>query len=384
MFYGLLDLPLIGYVVFTLVMIHLTNIAITLFLHRAMAHRALTLHPIVSHWARLQLWMTTGIVTKEWTAIHRKHHARCETEEDPHSPQILGLGTILMYGSELYRREGRNPETLARYGAGTPDDWMERNVYTKHSRLGILTMFIINLVLLGVPGIMVWCLQMLWSPVAAAGVVNGIGHFWGYRNFECPDAARNISPIGILLCGEELHNNHHTFGTSAKFSVMPWEFDIGWMYITLLSYVGLAKANRIPPQMVYQAEKAAIDMETVKALFTNRFQLMAHYAKEVIVPVFKQSASRLDLSSRVKKLMIAESCLVDAQGKQQLQQALDSCQDMKTVYEYKQRLQNIWAHTTATQKELLDAVQTWCKEAEATGIAALQNFAARIRCVATA
>lgn len=384
MFYGLLDLPVIGYVVFTLVMIHLTNIAITLFLHRAMAHRALTLHPIVSHWARLQLWMTTGIVTKEWTAIHRKHHARCETEEDPHSPQILGLGTILMYGSELYRREGRNPETLARYGAGTPDDWMERNVYTKHSRLGILTMFIINLVLLGVPGIMVWCLQMLWSPVAAAGVVNGIGHFWGYRNFECPDAARNISPIGILLCGEELHNNHHTFGTSAKFSVMPWEFDIGWMYISLLSYVGLAKANRIPPQMVYQAEKAAIDMETVKALFTNRFQLMAHYAKEVIVPVFKQSASRLDLSSRVKKLMIAEACLVDAQGKQQLQKALDSCQDMKTVYEYKQRLQDIWAHTTATQKELLEAVQTWCKEAEATGIAALQNFASRIRSVATA
>lgn len=384
MFYGVLDLPFVGYLVYGLVMIHFTNVAITLFLHRTMAHRALTLHPIVSHWARLQLWLTTGIVTKEWTAIHRKHHARCETEEDPHSPQILGLGTILMYGSELYRREGRNPETIARYGAGTPDDWMERNVYTKHSRLGITLMFLLNVLLFGIPGIMVWCLQMLWSPVAAAGVVNGIGHYWGYRNFECPDAARNISPLGIILCGEELHNNHHTFGTSAKFSVMPWEFDLGWFYIKTLSFFGLAKANRIPPQMVYQSDKAAIDMETVKALFTNRFQLMANYAKEVIVPVFKQSAARLDLSGRIKKLMITEACLVDAQGKQQLAKAFEKCQEIKIVYEYKQRLQDIWAHTTATQKELLDAVQNWCKEAEATGIAALQRFASRIRCVETA
>lgn len=379
MFYGLLDLPWWGYVVYAVVFLHLTNISITLFLHRAMAHRALTLHPAVMHVCRLILWLSTGIETRQWTAIHRKHHARCETDEDPHSPQILGLGTVLMYGSELYRREGRNPETIARYGQGTPDDWLERNVYSKHSRWGIFSMFLINLVLLGIPGIMVWCVQMLWSPVAAAGVVNGIGHFWGYRNFECPDAARNISPIGIILCGEELHNNHHTFGTSAKFSVKPWEFDIGWMYITILSTFGLAKANRIPPRLEYEASKSAIDMDTVKALFANRFQLMSNYAKEVIVPVFQQSAAKARLPARIKQLLIREECLVDEQGKKSLQSALDACGEIKIVYEYKQRLESIWKHTTATQKELLEAVQLWCKEAEATGIAALQTFAKRIR-----
>jgi stearoyl-CoA desaturase (Delta-9 desaturase) len=379
MFYGLLDLPWWGYIIYAVVFLHLTNISITLFLHRAMAHRALTLHPVVMHFCRLILWMSTGIETRQWTAIHRKHHARCETEEDPHSPQILGLGTVLMYGSELYRREGRNPETMERYGQGTPNDWIERNLYSKHSRWGIMTMFLINLVLLGIPGIMVWCVQMLWSPVAAAGVVNGIGHFWGYRNFECPDAARNILPIGIILCGEELHNNHHTFGTSAKFSVKPWEFDMGWLYIRVLSAFGLAKANRIPPRLVYEASKHTIDMDTVKALFTNRFQLMSNYAKEVIVPVFKQSAARANLSARIRQLMISEECLVDENGKKSLQTAFESCKEIKVVYEYKQRLQKIWTHTTATQKELLDAVQLWCKEAEATGIAALQNFAQRIR-----
>jgi stearoyl-CoA desaturase (delta-9 desaturase) len=379
MFYGLLDLPWWGYALYLAFFLHFTNVSITLFLHRAMAHRALTLHPIVMHFCRLLLWMSTGIETRQWTAIHRKHHARCETEEDPHSPQILGLGTVLMYGSELYRREGRNQETLERYGAGTPDDWIERNVYSKHSRLGIFSMFLINLVLLGVPGIIVWCIQMLWSPVAAAGVVNGIGHYWGYRNFECPDAARNILPIGIILCGEELHNNHHTFGTSAKFSVKPWEFDMGWLYIRTLSIFGLAKPNRIPPRLAYEASKNTIDMDTVKALFTNRFQLMSNYAKEVIVPVFKQSAARSQLPGRIKQLMIREECLVDENGKQSLAKAFDACKEIKVVYEYKQRLQHIWTHTTATQKELLEAVQLWCKEAEASGIAALQDFAQKLR-----
>lgn len=380
-FYGLLDLPWWGYVLYLVGFLHLTNMAITLFLHRAMAHRALTLHPALMHVFRLVLWLSTGIVTKQWTAIHRKHHARCETEEDPHSPQILGLGTVLMYGSELYRKEGRNEETMERYGAGTPDDWIERNIYSKHSRWGIFTMFMINLVLLGVPGIAVWCVQMLWSPVAAAGVINGIGHFWGYRNFECPDAATNIVPIGIILCGEELHNNHHTFGTSAKFSVKPWEFDMGWFYIRLFSVFGLAKPKRLPPQLTFEAEKNAVDLETVKACFSNRFQLMANYAREVIVPVFKQSNI---FCRRTKKLLISEECLVDEKGEKILQKAFDACNEIKIVYEYKQKLQSIWASTTATQKDLVEAVQQWCKEAEATGIAALQNFAQRMRGLAMA
>ncbi len=384
LFYGLLNLPWWGYIVYTAVFLHFTNIAITLFLHRAMAHRALTLHPIVSHACRLVLWLSTGMVTKEWTAIHRKHHARCEVEDDPHSPQILGLGTVLMYGSELYRREARNAETLERYGQGTPDDWMERNIYTGHSRAGIVTMLIINIVLLGIPGIAVWCIQMLWSPVAAAGVVNGIGHFWGYRNFECPDAARNVSPIGIILCGEELHNNHHTFGTSAKFSVKPWEFDIGWMYIKLFSYVGLAKPKRIPPQLTYHAEKNAIDLETVKALFSNRFQVMSTYAKEVIAPVFNQakasgSKGAEALCNRTKLFLIREKSLLNKEDEQVIEKAIAANSEIKVVYEFKQRLQAIWNQTTATQKDLLEALQQWCVDAEATGIKALKGFVSKLR-----
>jgi stearoyl-CoA desaturase (delta-9 desaturase) len=384
MFYGLLDLPWWGYFLYAGIFLHLTNVAITLFLHRGMAHRALDLHPIIAHLCRFQLWMTTGIVTKEWASIHRKHHAKCETAEDPHSPQIVGLDTVLLYGAELYRKEARNPETIERYGQGMPDDWMERNVYTKHSALGIKLMFLINLILLGVPGIAVWCVQMLWSPVAAAGIVNGIGHYWGYRNFECPDAARNISPIGIILCGEELHNNHHTFGTSAKFSVKPWEFDMGWMYIRLFEMIGLAKPKRVPPEMVYHAEKAAIDVDTVKTLFANRFALMSHYAQEVIVPVFSQvrasGQGKVEaLCARTKALLIREECLIDAEGSKLLQRALDAYQEIRVVYEFKKRLHSLWDQTTASQKELLEAVQAWAQEAEATGIASLRQFAKRLR-----
>ncbi len=386
LFFGLLNLPWWGYIVYTVVALHLVNISITLFLHREQAHRALTLHPIVSHVCRLALWLSTGMVTKQWTAIHRKHHARCEGEDDPHSPQVLGLGTVLLYGSELYRKEARNVETIERYGQGTPDDWMERNVYTGRSRTGIVTMLIINLVLLGIPGIAVWCIQMLWSPIAAAGVVNGIGHFWGYRNFECPDAARNVSPIGIILCGEELHNNHHTFGTSAKFSVKPWEFDIGWMYIKLLSYVGLAKPKRIPPQLTYHAEKNAVDLDTVKALFSNRFQVMSNYAKEVISPVFNQAkaSGAESLCARTKRFLIREACLLKKEDEKYVQNAVAEHAEIKVVYEYKQRLQAIWDQTTATQKELLEALQQWCHDAEATGINALKGFVNKIRGSATA
>lgn len=375
MFYGILDLPWWGYFIVVALSLHVTNLAITLFLHRAMAHRALDLHPSIMHLCRFVLWMTTGIVTKQWTAIHRKHHAKCETEDDPHSPQVLGLSTVLFFGAELYRKEARNPETMERYGQGTPDDWLERNLYTKHSALGIKLMFLVNLLLLGVPGIAIWCVQMLWSPVAAAGVVNGIGHFWGYRNFECPDAARNISPIGIILCGEELHNNHHTFGTSAKFSVKPWEFDLGWMYITLFSKVGLARPKRIPPALIYHAEKNAIDLDTVTALFSNRFAVMAHYARDVIAPVVAQVRT----CSRTKALLIREECLIDAEGKKFLERALEADHEVRIVYDFKRRLHSLWDKTTATQKELLESVQAWIHEAEATGIAALSQFAQRLR-----
>lgn len=381
MIYGLFELPWWGYLLVTFFLTHITAVSITLYLHRSMAHRALDLHPIVSHFFRFWLWLTTGMVTKAWTAIHRKHHARCETDEDPHSPQRLGIKKVLWEGAELYRKESLNEETLQRYGHGTPDDWMERNVYSKHSSKGVWLMLIINLVLFGIPGLTVWALQMIWTPFFAAGIINGIGHYWGYRNFECEDASTNISPVGFLIAGEELHNNHHTFGSSAKFSVKPWEFDIGWGYIKVLKMFNLVKVKRLPPELHYQPEKKHIDIDTVKAIVTNRFEIMSRYSKEVVVPVFQELHAKQPnaLTGKIRKLLVREKSLVINEDKQILDNALSSHQSLEVVYRFRQQLQNIWMRTTASQKELLDALQEWCHQAEATGIKVLQDFAQQVR-----
>lgn len=374
MFYGLVDLPWWGYLVVALVLTHITTMAVTLYLHRCQAHRGLELHPIVSHFFRFWLWLTTGMKTKEWTAVHRKHHARCETEDDPHSPVIQGLNNILWFGAEFYSIETNNPETIERYGQGTPDDWIERHIYTPRSRVGISLMLVINIVLFGVPGVAIWACQMAWIPFTAAGIVNGIGHAIGYRNFECPDAARNILPWGVLLCGEELHNNHHTFGTSAKFSIKWWEFDIGWMYITALSAVGLAKAKRLAPKL-QMVEKPVVDIDTVKAIITNRFQVLAKYASDVIKPVLREQKQVADIDAAASKSLLRDKNLIDASGYQSLQNLLAKNPSLQVVYQFREQLQAIWAKTTATQKELLDALQDWCIRAESAGIESLANFA---------
>jgi len=384
MFFGLLDLPWWGYIVAYFVLTHLTALSITIFLHRNQAHRALDLHPAVAHVFRFWLWLTTGMETKAWTAIHRKHHSRCETEDDPHSPQVLGIKKVFWEGAELYRKEAKNQETLERYGQGTPNDWIERNVYVRHTTKGIYLMLVIDILLMGIPGVTIWALQMMWTPLFAAGVINGIGHYWGYRNYECPDAATNIVPWGIFIAGEELHNNHHTFGTSAKFSVKPWEFDIGWAYIRVLSALGLATVKRLPPELHIEPEKSTIDMDTVKAVITNRFNVMAHYAKEVVHPVFhelreKSAHGKEQLTNRIKKLLTRHESLVCPNSQQQLQTVLNNNGPLQVVYDFHQRLQAIWSKTTATQKELLDALQEWCHHAEATGINVLQKFAEKIR-----
>jgi fatty-acid desaturase len=246
---GLIDTTWWQVLAFTLVVTHITIAAVTIFLHRSQAHRALDLHPIPSHFFRFWLWLTTGMVTKEWVAIHRKHHAKCETDDDPHSPQTRGIKTVLLTGSELYRAEAKVQETLTKYGHGTPDDWIERNLYTRFSWQGVGLMLIVNLMLFGAIGATVWAVQMLWIPITAAGIINGIGHWWGYRNFEAVDASTNVSPWGIIIGGEELHNNHHTYPTSAKLSVKPYEFDIGWAYIRGLETLGLAKVRKTPPKL---------------------------------------------------------------------------------------------------------------------------------------
>lgn len=384
---GLIALPWWGYIVAALALTHITIAAVTIFLHRYQAHRALELHPLVSHFFRFWLWLTTGMVTKEWTAIHRKHHAKVETPDDPHSPQQVGVNTVMWQGTELYRKESRNLETMEKYGHGTPDDWLERNLYTRHSKKGITLMFAINLVLFGPLGITIWAVQMAWIPIFAAGIINGIGHYWGYRNFEVADASTNIVPWGILIGGEELHNNHHTFGSSAKLSSKWWEFDIGWLYIRILEILGFARVKKIPPELSYDAAKQNMDVETVKAVIAGRFHVMAQFAREVMHRVHREELEKADradrdswaLLKRARRLMVRETALLDENSRHRLNKALAQHVRLMTVYTMKQKLQDVWQRSAATQEHLLQALQEWCHEAEATGIQSLRDFSQKLR-----
>ena len=384
MLYGILNLPWWGYIVATLILTQITIVSVTVFLHRCQAHRAVDLHPIASHFFRFWLWMTTGMETKHWTAIHRKHHARVETDEDPHSPQVKGIWKVVLEGAELYRKESRVKETMDRFGEGTPDDWMERNVYTAHSALGIMIMLGIDLVLFGALGLTVWAVQMAWIPFWAAGFINGVGHYVGYRNFESPDASRNIVPWALIVGGEELHNNHHTYATSAKFSVKWYEFDLGWGVIRTLQLMGLAKPKRVAPKPVLVPGKTSIDIDTLKAVLTNRFQVMARYSKDVILPVLREERRRAGeagsaLLSRMRGSLIRETSQLGVNDQQKLVEVLEDYRSLNVVYQFRLKLQNIWARGTATQKELVESLQDWCKQAEATGIEALREFVTHLK-----
>lgn len=381
---GLLDLSFWGLVAATLVLTHLTIISVTLFLHRAQAHRALDLHPAVSHFFRFWLWLTTAMVTKEWAAVHRKHHAKCETPADPHSPQIVGIRKVLTQGAELYRAEADNPETLERYGHGTPDDWLERNVYTPHPVAGVGLMLIIDVMLFGVAGITIWAIQMMWIPFWAAGIINGVGHYWGYRNFEPKDASTNIVPWGIIIGGEELHNNHHAFPSSAKFSMKWWEFDLGWCYIRLLQSLGLARVKKVAPTPQRERGKQVVDLDTLKAVVINRLHVTADFARQVVMPVLREElrkadASRRQFLKRARAALVRDDARLDAQQRDRLQRALSSSQRLQTVYEYRLKLQAIWNKTTASHEKLVAALQDWCAQAEASGIKTLQDFAHSLR-----
>lgn len=385
MFDGSLDFSLWQYVTATLVLTHVTIAAVTIFLHRHQAHRALDLHPVVSHFFRFWLWLTTGMTTKAWVAIHRKHHARCETEEDPHSPQVLGIRKVLLEGAELYRDEAKNTETLERYGRGTPDDWLERRIYARHDRLGIGLMLIIDLLLFGLPGISIWGVQMLWIPFFAAGVINGVGHWAGYRNYEVPDASTNIVPWGILIGGEELHNNHHTFASSAKLSSKWWEFDIGWLYIRLMQGLGLATVRKVASDPILDPAKAAVDMDTLRAIIGNRFQVMARYGRKVLTRVHRDELRRADdvasrrLLRKAHRLLMRDESLIDDRSRQQLDSVLSGSDKLETVYRFKQRLQELWRRSAASNEHLLHSLQDWCRQAEASGIRALQDFVQELR-----
>lgn len=381
---GLLDLSAWQLVGVTLLMTHVTILSVTIYLHRYSAHRSLELHPAVKHFFRLWLWLSTGMNTREWTAIHRKHHAKCDTPEDPHSPVVLGLGTVMRRGAELYREEAGNEQTLRMYGKNCPDDWIERNLYTRFPMGGIVLMALIDLALFGVLGITVWAVQMMWIPVWAAGVVNGLGHAVGYRNFECRDAATNLVPWGVLIGGEELHNNHHTYPNSAKLSVRRFEFDIGWFWIRVLSALRLAKVQRVAPVPHRVQGKSLLDMDTALALVNNRFQLMAQYRRQVIAPAVRLELSHVDASvrhrfRRAKRLLARETSLLSDQHQARIEHMLEHSQALKVIYEKRLALAQIWAKASANGHDLLGATGQWIHEAEASGIQALRDFAQQLK-----
>ena len=374
---------------FTLITTHITICGVTIFLHRAQAHRALDLHPLISHFFRFWLWLTTGMVTKEFVAVHRKHHAKCETEEDPHSPQTRGLKALLLTGVELYRVEAVNPETADKYGKGTPDDWIERKLYTRFSWLGVSLLLILEVVLFGAIGATVWAVQMAWIPWWATGVINGIGHYWGYRNFEAPDASTIVSPWGILIGGEELHNNHHTYPTSAKFSVKAYEFDIGWLYINVMQKLGLATVRKTPPRLALGEIKAVADGKTLEALITNRYEVMARYATELRRAV----AGELDRikaqagadSASVRRLRLAKAWLhrdadrIPPTVKPSLAATLGESPQLAKLVAMREELRALWTRTNVSAEQLVVDLQAWCRKAEDSGIAALQDFSLNLR-----
>jgi len=384
MFSGIFSLPWWGYVVVTLVFTHITIAAVTIYLHRHSAHRALDLHPVISHFFRLWLWLTTGMETKQWTAVHRKHHARCETEEDPHSPVVLGIEKVMWQGADMYKIESKNAETLEKFGQGTPDDWMERNIYSTHSVAGIATMMIINLALFGFIGMTIWAVQMMWIPFFAAGIINGVGHFWGYRNFQAEDAICNIVPWGILIGGEELHNNHHAYPSSAQLSNKWWEFDIGWMYIRTMEILGLAHVKKVAPKVMLAANKTQCDQDTLHAVIQSRYDVLTKYARSVKqtcadeIAHLKTRAVRVD-RSMVKRWLQNDEQKLTALERERMKEVLSNSKTLHTVYSMRQELTSLWQRSTATKDELVHQLEDWCHRAEASGIVALQDFSKRLR-----
>jgi stearoyl-CoA desaturase (delta-9 desaturase) len=386
---GLVNLPWWGYVVVALVLTHITIAGVTIFLHRHQAHRALDLHPVVSHFFRFWLWLTTGMVTKEWAAVHRKHHAKCETPEDPHSPQIVGLKKVLLEGSELYRIGSADQETLDKYGHGTPDDWIERNLYSRHSVLGVALMMVIDIALFGFIGITVWAVQMLWIPVFAAGVINGLGHHTGYRNFQPEDASTNIVPWGIIIGGEELHNNHHAYASSARLSSKWFEFDIGWLYIRIMEMLGLAQVKKLAPKIRFDMDKARCDLQTLQAVITHRYDVVQRYAR-TLKATLSEECARLRTSGHavdgrtLKRWLQRDAKDLRAEDRAQLEEVMKRSPVLEKVYAMRQELSGVWARSTASKEQLLHQLEDWCHRAEKSDIVQLAKFSQTLRRYASA
>ena len=385
-FDGLLNLPWWGDIIAGLILVQITIAGVTVYLHRCQAHRALDVHPIVSHFFRFWMWLTTGMITKEWAAIHRKHHAKCETEEDPHSPRIHGINKILWGGVILYVKESHKPETMAKYGHGTPDDWLERNVYTPMNKWGILLLAAIDVALFGVlPGLLIYGVQLAWIPFWAAGVINGVGHYFGYRNFHTEDDSTNMVPIAAWIGGEELHNNHHAYPTSAKFSQRWYEFDLGWMYIRIMQSLGLATVRKVAPKVKLDPSKFEIDAQTLQAVIMHRFDVMKHYAKSV------KRASALELATlrekghdstalkNIRKWLHLDAAVVPAKHRATIDQVVEASHSLKTTLTMRQELTRIWERSTLSTEQLVSQLKEWCERAEKSDVAPLVDFSRRLR-----
>ena len=387
---GLFDLPWWGLGIVTLALTHVSIAAVTIFLHRHQAHHALDLHPLASHFFRLWLCLTTGMVTKEWAAIHRKHHAKCETPDDPHSPQIYGIRRVLWGGVFLYVKEAHNRQTLERYGHGTPDDWLERNIYSSRAKIGLVLMGLINVALFGiVPGLLILAVQIAWIPFWAAGVINGIGHYWGYRNWSTADASTNILPWGILIGGEELHNNHHAYASSARLSNRWYELDIGWVYIRILEMLRLAEVKKLAPRPRFTQAKPVADFDTLQAVIACRYDVLAKYAKslkkthaEELRALRRFAPQDVQSLKWLKRWLNRDERQMRGDERAKLAEALAKSERLSTVYAMRRELAALWERSNASREQLLKQLQEWCHRAEASGIRQLEEFSLRLRCYA--
>ena len=376
---GIVEFTWIGYVIYTLIVTHITIVAITLYLHRGVCHSAIEIKPALGHFFRFWLWLTTSMRTADWVAIHRKHHAKVETIDDPHSPAYHGIKTVLLCGADLYHDEKNNPETIAKYSQNCPNDWVEEHVYTGRNNLGILFLFIGNILLFGVVGIIIWSIQMAWTPIFAAGGINGAGHYWGYRNYDTSDDSTNMSPVGVLIGGEELHNNHHAFPTAAKFSLKPWEFDIGWLYIKIFSAIGQINVKRLAPKTVVNMPAEILDSETGYALLRSKLTVITNYTKNVLSPLMKQesreaSSDFKNLLKRSKPSMVREPHRISNKETLTLDEIFKKSSTLKTAYHLKNKLFDILHSRNLKHESFIETINAWREEAQNEGIECLVDF----------
>ncbi|TWT18178.1 acyl-CoA desaturase [Luteimonas marina] len=382
---GLLQFGFWSLALYFLVATQLTIFSVTLYLHRSQAHRGVDFHPLLAHFFRFWTWLTTSMITREWVAIHRKHHAKCETEDDPHSPMHKGIKTVFWRGVELYREARAMRADIEQYGKGAPDDWIERHLYTPYATMGPVVLLFASFALFGFAGVAIWAIQMAWIPFWAAGVVNGLGHWWGYRNFETTDTATNLTPWGVWIGGEELHNNHHAFPSSAKFALRKWEFDIGWAAIKGLQTLRLAKVLRVAPSLDVRPNIQAPDTDTMKALLAHRFQAMTDYQRNVLMPALREEAQaagaklRSLLPRKLRKGLVDDGRWLSPEAREQMQQWISQRPRIRTVVEYRRSLAAVLEARTSNASDALHNLQAWCREAEASGIRALQEYSARLK-----